>query len=54
MEILKETHRVRYLFIPEIERLCKEAGFVLIDAREWMTDREPGLDTWGVYFVAGT
>ena len=53
IEIFKETHKVRYLFMPEIEQLCKAVGFALIDAREWMTDKEPGMDTWGVYFVAG-
>ena len=54
VEILEETHRMRYLFMPEILGLCEEFGFSVLDSGEWVTDREPGLDTWGVYFVVGT
>jgi SAM-dependent methyltransferase len=53
VEILEETHRMRYLFMPEILGLCEEFGFSMLDAREWMTGKSPGLDTWGVYFVVG-
>jgi len=53
VEILKETHNMRYLFMPEILGLCEGCGFSILEAREWMTDKEPGLDTWGVYFVVG-
>lgn len=53
VEDLKETHRMRYLFKPEIVGLCKHIGFKLLDVKEWMTNKEPGLDTWSVYFVVG-
>jgi SAM-dependent methyltransferase len=49
---LCESHRMRYLFKPEIEGLLNQAGLGLITYGEWMTDRQAGLDTWGVYFVA--
>jgi len=49
---LKETHRMRYLFRPEIELLLAGAGMKLVAAAEWMTDSEPGFDTWGACFVA--
>jgi len=52
LEIVRETHRMRYLFRPEIDSLADQAGLQILEAREWMTGREPGLDTWGVYFVA--
>jgi len=52
LEIVRETHRMRYLFRPEIDSLAEQAGLQILEAREWMTGREPGLDTWGVYFVA--
>ena len=48
---LKESHLMRYLFRPEIELLLGEAGLTLASSAEWMTDREPGFDTWGVCFV---
>jgi len=51
LEIVKETHRMRYLFRPEIESLTEQAGLRILEAREWMTGREPGLETWSVYFV---
>jgi hypothetical protein len=52
VETLHETHRMRYLFRPEIELLASEAGLALAQACEWMTGREPGEDTWSVCFVA--
>lgn len=48
----RETHRMRYLFRPETESLLQEAGFELIECCEWMSQREPGLDSWNVYFLA--
>lgn len=46
-----ETHRMRYLFSPEVELLAMQAGFAVIDSHEWMSGRKPGFDTWGVCFV---
>ncbi|MGB5962197.1 MAG: class I SAM-dependent methyltransferase [Coleofasciculaceae cyanobacterium] len=51
IEELKETHRMRYLFQPEIEKLLTDENLQLICSGEWMTNREIGFDTWGVYFV---
>lgn len=51
LEELQETHCMRYLFKPEIELLLKQFQMELVEYREWMSDREPGFDTWGVYFV---
>ena len=46
-----ETHRMRYLFSPEVSLLAEQAGLRLVDAHEWMTGRTPGFDTWSVCFV---
>lgn len=51
VEELKETHRMRYLFKPEIDSLFEQAGFEFVDSFAWMTGREPGFNTWGVCFV---
>ena len=51
IEELSETHRMRYLFKPEIDLLFVEAELKLIEFKEWMTNNEPGVNTWGVYFV---
>lgn len=51
VEEVWETHRMRYLFRPEIELCLAEAGLRICDAAEWITGRQPGFDTWGVCFV---
>lgn len=51
IETLQETHRMRYLFQPEVELLLSQAGFDYVTAGEWMTNQEPGCDTWSVYFI---
>jgi SAM-dependent methyltransferase len=51
--ILEETHKMRYFFKPEIEFLLQQLDLKIISSREWMSDKDPGLDTWGVYFVVG-
>ncbi|MBW4615108.1 MAG: class I SAM-dependent methyltransferase [Desmonostoc vinosum HA7617-LM4] len=51
VEELQETHRMRYLFKPEIELILKQFQMEAIAYREWITNQEPGFDTWGVYFV---
>ncbi|HEY9709076.1 MAG TPA: class I SAM-dependent methyltransferase [Oculatellaceae cyanobacterium] len=51
VEELQETHRMRYLFKPEIDLLLTNYQLEPIEYREWMSNREPGFDTWGVYFI---
>lgn len=51
VEELSETHRMRYLFHPEIELLAENAGLRVESSGAWMSDREPGFSTWYVYFV---
>jgi SAM-dependent methyltransferase len=48
---VKETHRMRYLFQPEITLLAEQAGFKVLHYEEWLTGRKPGPDTWGICFV---
>jgi SAM-dependent methyltransferase len=52
LEQIKETHRMRYLFLPEVDKLLSENGFVRLSAEEWMTGRSPSVDSWGVCVVA--
>lgn len=51
VEELQETHKMRYLFKPEIDLLLTNYQLEPIEYREWMSNREPGFDTWGVYFI---
>jgi SAM-dependent methyltransferase len=52
MEEIKETHRMRYLFQPEIEQMLALSGLSLINAQEWLTGNELGFNTWNGCFVA--
>jgi hypothetical protein len=42
---------MRYLFKPELENLLANCQLQIIDSKEWVTNQEPGFNTWGVYFV---
>lgn len=48
---LRETHKMRYLFVPEVELLLAAAGLRLTRVSEFMSAREPGFDTWNAVFV---
>lgn len=48
---LRETHRMRYLFTPEIDLLARMSCLAPQDSFEWMSGRAPGYDTWGVCSV---
>jgi SAM-dependent methyltransferase len=48
---VQETHKMRYLFKPEIDALATQNEFEVLKFGEWMTNKAAGLDTWGVYFV---
>lgn len=52
MEEVFEIHRMRYLFVPELEYLLSEAGFTLMSMHEWMSEKAPSLSSWGACFVA--
>ena len=48
---LHETHRMRYLFATEIKMLARTAGLEVMESCEWLSGRQPGLNTWGVCYV---
>ena len=54
VEELREMHRMRYLFTPEIAMLLSSNHMELVWSEEWITGRVPGIDTWGVCFVGRT
>lgn len=45
---IQECHRMRYFFMPEWSLFLKENGFVLQNAEEACTRREPGALTWAI------
>jgi len=50
IEELQETHKMRYLFQPEIELLLKMTGFEFVFGKEWLKDNAPGFASWGAVF----
>jgi predicted TPR repeat methyltransferase len=52
IERVKEKHRMRYFFKPEISHFLSCAGLVLVEFGEWLTSRPAELDTWSAYAVA--
>jgi len=51
VEEFQENHLMRYFFKPELDLLFTEFQFRPIGFYEWMTNRKPGFDSWGVYFI---
>jgi SAM-dependent methyltransferase len=48
---INELHRMRYLFFPEILQYAQNEGFEISGFEEWLTGKQPGLDTRNVVFV---
>lgn len=47
-EELRQCHRMRYLFLPEVRQMVNQAGMKLIFTHQWLTGKAPGPDTWGL------
>jgi len=48
----QETHRMRYLFLPELELLLRSSGMAILNARCWLSG-ELGLTSWLGVITAG-
>jgi len=48
---INETHRMRYLFYPEISSLCQKFNMTLVHGCEWLTNKTLSQHTWGGCFV---
>jgi SAM-dependent methyltransferase len=47
-----ETHRMRYLFRPELEDLLLQHNFRSIAFTEWLSDQAPNLTSWNAVVTA--
>ena len=47
-----EDHRMRYLFMPEVDHLLSASGFELVATRAWMSQTEPDDRSWYACFQA--
>lgn len=48
----RETHCMRYLFLPELFQLLPGVGFKLVGAFSWMSDQAPADNTWAGFVIA--
>lgn len=46
---IRETHRMRYLFVPEILEYLEQCGLQLRFFRRWMEDAAPNETTWYLF-----
>jgi SAM-dependent methyltransferase len=51
VEETHEIHPMRYFFKPELELLFEQYGFAPLTCGEWLSNKRPGVDTWGVYWL---
>lgn len=53
VEIVKESHKMRYFFIQELKFLLENAGLKLIKVCPFMdSSRQPAIDDWNISVVA--
>jgi len=48
---LKETHKMRYFFKPEIDIIANQSRFAILHAEECVTRNTMSQNTWGVCFI---
>jgi len=51
-KVLNETHKMRYLFTPEIEYMLNKIGFINIECYEYGNKNEPTDSSWNAIFIA--
>jgi len=45
-EIILEKHPMRYWFLPELESFANQQGFKILEAYNWLTDKQLNERTW--------
>lgn len=51
LQVFHETHKMRYLFLPEISMLAENAGMAVERVCEWMSGRELPDFSWYACFI---
>lgn len=52
VQIIKETHSMRYFFVPEIQLMLEQTGFKMIDNIDCKSLSQTGYDSWTSYFIS--
>jgi SAM-dependent methyltransferase len=51
-ETIKESHLMRYLFIPELRHLLNESGFEVLESFSWLSNDQLSTNDWQGLIVA--
>lgn len=51
-EIIKESHLMRYLFVPELKYLLNESGFEVLESLSWLSNDNLCTNDWQGLIVA--
>jgi len=51
IEELKETHSMRYLFLPELKILAEKFKLNYVSSFSWLTSKPSNIDTWASYTI---
>lgn len=46
-----ELHSMRYFFDTELELICDEVGFEVLNKYEWMSQNTPNFNSWNVVWI---
>ncbi len=52
VQIINETHNMRYFFKPEIQLMLEQAGFEMMSCLDSKTLMETDFQSWTAYFIA--
>ncbi|HVO45837.1 MAG TPA: class I SAM-dependent methyltransferase [Steroidobacteraceae bacterium] len=52
VEEIRETHRMRYLFLPELRLMLQAAGLQLVQSEEWISGKELTCASWQAVVTA--
>lgn len=47
----KELHKMRYFFDTELEMICKQVDFKVVQKYEWMRSKNPDFNSWNVVWI---
>lgn len=50
-DIIHEQHKMRYLFDTELEIICQNVGFSVLDKFLWLSKESPSFNSWNVVWV---
>ena len=47
----KELHKMRYFFDTELEIICNQVGFKIVNKKKWMSNDKPSFNSWYMVWI---